>query len=37
MVFGRSACAMTGRALGPAVQSLIGKLVNSEEFAALLR
>jgi hypothetical protein len=31
------ACALTAQAFGPAVQTLIGKLVNHPEFAALLQ
>ena len=31
------ACALTAQAFGPAVQTLIGKLVHHPEFAALVK
>jgi hypothetical protein len=34
---GEKACALTGQAFGPAVQSLIGKVVKSPEFVGLLK
>ncbi len=35
--FGEKACALTAQAFGPAVQSLIGKLVHDPSFPALLK
>jgi hypothetical protein len=34
---GEKGCALTAQAFGPAVQTLIGKLVHHPEFAGLLK